>query len=156
MNSQQIIKLLELKPLPVEGGYYRETFKGVGGRYSAIYYLVTPESWSSFHRLSSDEIFHFYLGDTVEMTLLFPDGSGKTEWLGNKLERGERPQILVPGGAWQAAKLAEGGTFALLGTTMAPGYDPGDFLSADEETLRKAYPAWREQIDKYDRNKFHL
>lgn len=156
MNSQQIIKLLNLEPLPVEGGYYRETFKGVGGSYSAIYYLVTPSSWSSFHRLSTDEIFHFYLGDRVEMTQLLPDGSGKVEWLGANLEKGERPQLLVPGGAWQAAKLAEGGAFALLGTTMAPGYDPGDFISADEETLRKAYPAWREQIDKYDRNKYQL
>ncbi|MBK7409352.1 MAG: cupin domain-containing protein [Saprospirales bacterium] len=153
MNAKQIISLLDLNPLPVEGGYFAETFQGKGRQYSAIYYLVTPESWSSFHRLSSDELFHFYLGDPVEMLLLSPDGSGKVALLGNQLEKGERPQIRVPGMTWQASKLAEGGTFALLGTTMAPGYDPEDFLPANVDALRLAYPEWKNWIDRYDRTK---
>lgn len=152
IDASQIIDALGLVPLPVEGGYFRETFQGENGRYSAIYYLITPTSWSSFHKLSTDEIFHFYLGDPVEMTLLFPDGSGRVEWLGNRLDKGEQPQIRVPGMTWQASKLAEGGTFALLGTTMAPAYDPNDFISADEHALRNAYPSWSGQIDKYDRS----
>ena len=152
MTAKQIISMLELEPLPVEGGYFRETFQGEYRRYSAIYYLITPESWSSLHRLSADELFHFYLGDPVEMLLLSPDGSGKVESLGNQLEKGQRPQIRVPGMTWQAGKLAEGGTFALLGTTMAPGYDPTDFQVADLDTLRKTFPDWKTWIDRYDTN----
>lgn len=150
MNAKQIINLLDLKPLPVEGGFYKETFQGENGLYSAIYYLITPDSWSSFHRLSGDELFHFYLGDPVDMLLLLPDGSGKMEKLGNQLEKGQRPQIRVPEKTWQASKLAEGGTFALLGTTMAPGFDPANFQKADMDALRKAYPDWKTMIDRYD------
>jgi len=119
--------------------------------YSAIYYLITPESWSSLHRLPTDEVFHFYLGDPVEMLQLFPDGTGKVELLGNQLLKAQRPQLCVPRFTWQGTKLAEGGNFALLGTTMAPGFEPSDFLAADTEALRKAYPEWKKWIDHYDK-----
>ncbi|MDV7396639.1 cupin domain-containing protein, partial [Arthrospira platensis SPKY1] len=136
MNAKQVIKHLNLRPLPIEGGFYRETFQseewlpesgmprrytGAKRYYSAIYFLITPESWSTLHRLPTDEIFHFYLGDPVEQLLLYPDGNGEKVLLGNQLELGAQPQVRVPGFTWQGARLAEGGAFALLGTTMSPG-----------------------------------
>src|SRR5579883_1419925 len=99
MDAQEIIDLLNLKPLTGEGGFFAETYRAnesvaaLPGRYrgeqrsfsTAIYYLLTPESFSSMHRVASDEVFHFYLGDPVEMLQLFPDGSGKTIGLGTNL-----------------------------------------------------------------------
>jgi predicted cupin superfamily sugar epimerase len=96
MNAEEIIKFLRLQPHPKEGGFFRETYRSVDpfsnlpNRYrgqrsasTAIYYLLTPDSFSAMHRLASDEIFHFYKGDAVEMLQLFPDGQGKH---GNRLE----------------------------------------------------------------------
>lgn len=142
MNAQVLIEKLGLIPLPEEGGYYRETYRSpetVPGsalpeRYggdkhmaTAIYFLLTPDAFSALHRLPTDEIFHFYLGDPVTMLQLFPDGSARTVTLGNDILAGHCPQCVVPRGVWQGALLEKGGRFALLGTTMAPGFDVTDF-----------------------------
>src|SRR5581483_11176343 len=94
---------------------------------TAIYYLLTPDTVSAMHRLATDEIFHFYLGDPVEMLQLRPDGSHRVAILGPDLDAGQRPQIVVPRGVWQGARLVPGGRFALLGTTVAPGFDYADY-----------------------------
>jgi predicted cupin superfamily sugar epimerase len=113
---------------------------------TAIYFLLTPEAHSAVHRLQTDEVWHFYLGDTVEMLLLAADGSGRAVLLGPDLSAGQRPQVVVPRGVWMGARLSPGGRFALLGTTMAPGFDAADFEAGNRAALLAAYPAFREMI----------
>lgn len=154
MDALRIIDLLELKPLPFEGGYYRETYRSediietghLPERYGSekhfstvIYYLLTPETVSKLHRLKSDEIFHFYLGDPVTMLLLYPNSRSETVILGPDIENGQQVQLVVPRGVWQGAFLDKGGRFALMGTTVAPGFDITDFEIAEREALLKKY-----------------
>lgn len=149
MTAEEIIDLLKLEPHPVEGGYFRETYRSaeslplrdaarsVG---TAIYYLLTPGAVSALHQLPGDELFHFYLGDPVEMIQLWPNGSTRTLNLGPDLRAGHVPQLVVPGGVWQGSALAVGGRFALLGTTMAPGFNYADYAPGDRAELTARYP----------------
>ena len=161
ITADEIIQQLALKPLPVEGGYYAETYRlravlpldpGVGGSTgerhlkTAIYYLLTPDTFSALHRLPGDEVYHFYLGDPVDLVLLGPEGLGKTVVLGTDFAAGMRPQAVAPGGSWQGSSLRPGGSFALLGTTMSPGYHGDDFELGGRESLTTAYPAFAEVI----------
>ena len=93
------------------------------------------------HRLLTDEIYHFYLGDPVEMLLLYPGGRGETVILGTDVLGGQRVQFVVPAGVWQGSHLQPGGQYALIGTTMAPGYENEDFQLASRQELASAYPA---------------
>ena len=141
MDADEVIRTLGLRPHPEEGGFYRETyraeqsydpgppFEGARAAGTAIFYLLTPDTYSALHRLPGDEIFHFYAGDPVEMLLLHPDGRSEVVVLGSDL-RTMRPQHLVPGGVWQGSRLMAGGAWALMGTTMAPGFDFADYESA--------------------------
>lgn len=161
MNAQELIQRLGLQPLQVEGGYFAETYRSedtippgaihrryAGGRAvsTAIYYLLTPETVSRIHRLRSDEIFHFYAGDAVEMLQLLPDGSHKLILIGNDIAGGQLPQVIVPREVWQGARLAEGGRWALMGTTVAPGFDYGDYDNGDPGELIRLYPDCAEMI----------
>lgn len=160
-TAQQIIDALGLQPHPEEGGYFTETHrsaehlsKGVlperydGDRChsTAIYYLLTPETFSHMHVLKTDEIFHFYLGDPCEMVQLHPDGSGEIITFGSRLLEGHRPQLLVPGGTWQGMRLKEGGSFALMGCTVAPGFEFVDYSHGSREALIRQYPDFSEAI----------
>jgi hypothetical protein len=159
-TAEDIIDLLGLAPLPHEGGFYAETFRGdalptdslgeAGDRAvkTAIYYLMTPDGFSAMHRLPTPELFHFYLGDPVEQLLLFPDRTGRVARLGADLLGGERPQSLVPGGVWQGARLAPGWHlgYALLGTTMAPGFTFSLYEHGQREPLLAAYPAFADLL----------
>ena len=157
MNAKEIISLLNLAPLPVEGGFFRETWRsnitaGAGTLQlssskekscgTAIYYLLTSDadSFSALHRLPTDEIYHFYLGDPVEMLLLSPDGAGRRVILGQNLGGGEHVQFVVPAGTWQGSRLLAGGAYALLGTTMSPGFDPADYQPGVRAELLLRYP----------------
>ncbi|MBD3235831.1 MAG: cupin domain-containing protein [Candidatus Eisenbacteria bacterium] len=161
LHPEEIIARLGLQPLEFEGGFYAETYRArleippdaLGERYdgaraaaTAIYYLLTRETCSRLHRLASDEIFHFYLGDPVEMLLLHPDGTGRRTLLGPDLRAGMVPQHVVPHGAWQGARLRTGGAWALLGTTVAPGFAREDFELGRRTRLQTAYPAFAGQI----------
>jgi predicted cupin superfamily sugar epimerase len=161
LTAQRLIELLQLEPLPVEGGYFRRTYlaaemlevAALPGRYShakrlasAIYYLLREEEFSALHRLLTDEVYHLYLGDPVEMLLLGPDGAGETVVLGHDLEAGQRPQVVVPRGVWQGSRLRPGGRLALMGTTLAPAWDPTDFEAGQREALVRQYPAQAELI----------
>jgi predicted cupin superfamily sugar epimerase len=157
-TAQEIIAVLGLAPLPVEGGWYRETYRcGVrlaGGKSAstAIYYLLTPETFSALHRLSADEVFHFYTGDPVQMVQLGPQaGQGRVVVLGGDVLAGQVPQVVVPAGVWQGSALVEGGAYALLGTTMAPGFDPGDYEGGVRDDLVREFPAWRGWIERLTR-----
>jgi uncharacterized protein len=141
----------------VEGGHYRQTYLAteligrecLPGRYggprprgSGIYYLLDDQTFSALHRLRSDEIYHFYLGQPVELLLLHPGGRDEVIVLGPDLEAGQRPQAVAPHGAWQGSRLLAPtpGAFALMGTTMAPAYDPADFELGERAALVAAYP----------------
>lgn len=160
-STEQVKTLLHLQPLPIEGGYFAKTYRAdevipasaLPDRYNgvrrfggAIYYLLTPDTCSAMHRLLSDEVYHFYLGDPVEMLNLLPDGSGRLVTLGPDLENGMRPQAVVPRGVWQGSRLAPGGRWALIGTTMAPDYEDADYEHGNRETLISAYPQFAELI----------
>ncbi len=161
LSADRVRSLLGLVPHPDEGGDFVETYRSddivtadaLPRRYAsprtlgtAIYYLVTPDGSSVMHRLRSDEVFHFYLGDPVEMLQLFPDGTGRLVVLGPDLERGMQPQAVVPSGVWQGARLIDGGAWALLGTTVAPGFDHADYEAGRRDDLVEAYPQFQELI----------
>ncbi len=149
MNAGELIRLLGLKPLDREGGFYRETYRAAGpGRpaSTAIYYLLTADTCSRLHRLPQDEVFHFYLGDPVEQVVLRPDGSGEVRVLGPDLAAGMTPQAVVPGGCWQGARLRSGGAWALMGTTVAPGFESADLEVGERGPLLASYPAFADLI----------
>jgi predicted cupin superfamily sugar epimerase len=112
---------------------------------TAIYYLLTPGTFSEMHRLPTDEVFHFYLGDPVEMLQLHPDGRGEVIRIGNNLAAGEWPQVLAPGDVWQGSRLV-GGRLALLGTTVAPGFEYADYTSGRRDELTATYPEFADMI----------
>lgn len=140
-----LIASLRLEPHP-EGGYYRETYrsKETSGNparalSTAIYYLLIPDTFSEIHRLKSDEIFHFYLGHTVEILQLYPDGKSTITKLGQNLAAGEELQVTIPAGVWFGSRLIDGGEYALMGTTVAPGFDFADFESGKRDSLTAQY-----------------
>lgn len=159
-DLDQLIKFLNLKPLVNEGGLFRQTYlspliyqppdqPGVKHHLcTAIYYLLNaePNSFSEIHKLSTDEVYHFYLGDPVEQLRLYPDGSGELILLGQDVLKGQQVQSVVSGGVWQGSRLAEGGEYALLGTTMAPGYRYEDYLRGNRQSLSSLYPTWQTLI----------
>ena len=162
-SADELIRLLHLKPLPREGGWYRETYRSslhlpadvLAPHYraarsagTAIYYLLTPGTFSALHRLPTDEVFHFYLGDPVEMLQLGPthEDGGRILTLGPDIFAGQQVQTVVPAGVWQGSVLQAGGAFALLGTTMAPGFDFADYEAADRDALISAFPDFAERI----------
>ncbi len=168
LTAEQIIEHLELEPLPVEGGQYRQTYvasddiaaAALPKRYgrakplcTAIYYLLTdqPDSFSALHRLPTDEIYHFYLGDPVEMLLLHSDGRSERVMLGQDLRAGQHVQYIVPAGVWMGSRLRDGGRFALMGTTMAPGYDNQDYEGGEAAELERQYPDRAELIRQLSR-----
>jgi uncharacterized protein len=162
MTADEVIALLKLQPHPVEGGFFRETYRspeslpaGVLPKQkadrsvsTAIYYLLTPKTVSALHRLPGDEVFHFYAGDPVRMLQLWPDGSTRTLTLGTDLKAAQVPQLVVPGGVWQGSVLADGGAWALLGATMAPGFDYADYTAGDRAGLTARYPAEAQGIER--------
>ena len=118
---------------------------------TAIYYLLTPRTVSALHRLPGDEVFHFYAGDPVRMLQLWPDGTSRTLVLGTDLAAGQVPQLVVPGGVWQGSVLVEGGAWALLGATMALGFDYADYASGDRAELTARYPGEAKMIERLTR-----
>jgi predicted cupin superfamily sugar epimerase len=103
------------------------------------------------HKLASDEVFHFYLGDAVEMLQLWPDGTGKRVVLGRDIAKGELLQTVVPQGVWQGTRLIAGGKVALLGCTVSPGFDYADYASGKREQLVRGWPKWAEMLEKLTR-----
>jgi len=155
VTAADIKSLLNLLPHPIEGGFFRRTYASDGsvdlprGRRAlgtAIYYLLEPGTFSEMHVLDSDEIFHFYLGDPVEMLQLRPDGSSDVFILGPDLQAGQHLQLVVPAGVWQGTRLIGDGKVALLGCTVTPGFDFADYRSASYEELAAKWPEEAERI----------
>jgi len=160
MTADQIKSLLHLEPHPVEGGWFRRTYtsagsvelpRGVRAQGTAIYYLLEAGTFSEMHVLASDEIFHFYLGDPVEMLFLLLDGSSAVLTLGPDLAASQHVQVVVPAGVWQGARLLDGGKVALLGCTVTPGFDFADYVSGSYAELAAKWPAEAERIKKLTR-----
>ncbi len=109
-------------------------------------YAHEPQSFSRFHRLPSDEIWHFYDGDPLRLVLLYPDGSSQDVLLGRDVLAGQRVQFVVPAGVWQAGHVVDSGVYALFGCTMAPGFTSAGFEGAEAAALLRAYPDRAEDI----------
>lgn len=169
MTADEVKRFLGLVPHPREGGWYVRTYEAAemvpasvfaDGRYdaarrtsTAIYYLLEPETFSEMHLLQSDEIFHFYAGDAVEMLQLFVDGSSKRVVIGNDLARGESPQVVVERGVWQGSRLVSGGEWALMGCTVSPGFEFVDYAEGDRADLTCRWPEEAEMIRGLTRDK---
>lgn len=158
-QAAQLVETLGLSPHP-EGGYFRETWRSrlelhglphgaPRAASTAIYFLLPSGSFSAFHRVASDEVWHHYDGDPVELHLV-EDGVHRVVVLGRDLVRGERPQHVVPAGAWQAA-VAIGDRWALCGCTVAPGFDFADFQMPSREELLQLLPAHSEIVTRLTR-----
>ena len=147
LTADRLIALLGLRPLSLEGGYFRETYRcadalpaaALPRRYgrekamsTAIYYLLTADTFSALHRLPTDEVFHFYLGDPVEMLQLLPDGTGRLVALGPDLLAGQAPQVVVPGGAWQGSRLRDGGRLEIVERVAVTGFLGGHVTRPDD------------------------
>lgn len=142
MKAQDIINLLQLKSHPKEKGYFVETYRS--DNCTAIYFLLTAEGFSEMHRLKSDEIFHFYDGDPAELLLLSPDGKGELLKFGRSIDKGERPQIIIPAGCWQGMRTK--GEYTLFGCTVSPGFEYSDYEKARRKELIARYPEFAEKI----------
>ncbi|MDO5690675.1 MAG: cupin domain-containing protein [Tissierellia bacterium] len=152
--AEEIIQKLNLQPLAREGGLFRSTYRSVGkcdgkDMGSAIYFMLVGNAFSHLHRLPTDEVYHFYGGDPVMFTELLPDGTVKQTTFGSDILAGEQVQYVAKAGNWQGSRLKEGGTYALMGTTMSPGFDEEDYEHAtDPEMLKESYPQMSEEIDR--------
>ena len=152
-TAQEIIEGLHLAPLDREGGMFRSTYRtkeNVNGQTmgSAIYFFLTKHAFSHMHRLPKDEVYHFYLGDPVDLLELLPDGTARTVTIGADIQNGQQPQVVVRAGSWQGSRVADGGEYALMGTTMSPGFEPNDYEHADAQELIRQYPAAAEWIER--------
>jgi hypothetical protein len=163
MTAEELIRHFRLEPLPVEGGYFRQTYvsderipsAALPPRYgeakpfgTAIYFLLTaePDCFSALHKLPTDEVYHFYFGDPVEMLLLHPGGRSERIVLGHDVLNGQQVQAVAPRAAWQGSLLRPGGEFALMGTTMAPAYTPADLTIGKRDELLAQFPNETEMI----------
>jgi len=161
MTASEIKALLNLEPHPIEGGSFRQTYVSAGtvdlprGRRTqgtAIHYLLEAGAFSEMHVLASDEIFHFYLGDPVEMLQLHPDGRSVLFTLGPDLQAGQHVQLVVPAGVWQGTRLIGDGKLALLGCTVTPGFDYSDYRNASYDELVKSWPDQADRIRRLTRS----
>lgn len=161
MNTvQQLVKHYEMLPHP-EGGYYKETYRSnemlqkssLPARftdkrnfYTAIYFLLEQGNFSAFHRIKSDECWHFYAGQTLLVHVIDVQGNLTTTRLGNDIFANETFQFLVPANCWFASEPAPESSFSLVGCTVAPGFDFEDFELAKANTLIQQFPQHEEII----------
>jgi predicted cupin superfamily sugar epimerase len=159
-SPAQLIQYLELKPHP-EGGFYRETYRcdeeiplnALAERYSdarsistAIYYLLTPDMFSTMHLVQTDEIYHFYAGAPLQVLLLLPDGTSRVVIVGPNPLDGHHPQLVIPRGWWQGSRVLAPGEYTLIGATVAPGFDFADFEIGTRAELTAKYPEAADMI----------
>lgn len=164
-NARYWVERLRLKPHP-EGGHFRQTYKadlkiahealpagfsGTRAASTAIYFLLEGENFSAFHRLQSDEVWHFYAGSPLVVDVIEPAGKHTAILLGNDPEAGQVFQAVVPAGCWFASHVADWTSWALAGCTVAPGFEFEDFEMGKRAELVRKYPQHREIIDRLTR-----
>lgn len=145
-----------MTPLPVEGTLFASTYRsragsGAGGPAGSAgvgLYCADPPSRSLFHRLAYDELWHFYAGDPIRLVLLHPDGSDEDVIIGGDVLDGAQVQHLVPAGVWQAGELVDGGSWALFGCTMAPGFTGSCFEGGRAAALLETHPGRASDIER--------
>lgn len=160
-RARSWIERLKLEAHP-EGGYFRQTYRsdlvitrealaagftGARAASTAIYFLLEGETFSAFHRLRSDEVWHFYVGAPLVVDVIAPSGARSAILLGNDLEAGQVLQAVVPAGCWFASHVADWKSFAVVGCTVAPGFDFEDFEMGKRAELVAKYPQHRDVIE---------
>lgn len=165
LTSKEIIKKLDLQPHP-EGGYFKEVYRseeeikieGLPERFqsarcfgTSIYYLLDGEQFSAFHKLQSDETWHFYLGSQIILHLINDEGKYSKVTLGQKVEEDELFQFTIPHGTWFAAEVKDKNSFSLVGCTVYPGFDFDDFQIGNKDELINLYPQQKNIIQKLTR-----
>jgi hypothetical protein len=162
LTAQDIIQHFDLQEHP-EGGYFKETYRSEGSipnqsldatfkgdrNYSTgIYFLLTSEKFSAFHKINQDEMWHFYKGTSLKLHIISKEGDYSFVWIGNDLESGEVPQFTVKGGDWFAAEVVNPDSYAFVGCTVAPGFDFADFVLPERKELIQLFPDHAEIIQK--------
>jgi len=160
ITAAQLIQQYNLQPHP-EGGWYKETYRNketipslalperFGGDRNfstAIYFLLEQGNFSAFHKIKSDECWHFYAGDTLQVYVLQDDGKLEIIQLGSDILNGELFQYVVPANCWFASRPAPESDFCFVGCTVAPGFDFADFEMAKAEELIALYPQYANVI----------
>lgn len=153
-SAEELRQLWRMTKLPQEDVLFTPTYesagRGVDGKplCTAMVAMFTaePGSFSDMHRLPTDEIWHFYLGDAIELLLLHPDGGDELIILGTDVLGGQRVQVTVPSATWMGARLRPGGKYGVYGNTMAPGFVPSDFEPGDPAELTRHWPHRAELI----------
>lgn len=147
-TAEQLVARLGMSPLPVEATFFVSTYRsasntptgGPVGTAMIGLYCDDPPSRSLFHRLEFDEVWHFYAGDPLRLVLMYPDGSSADVVMGTDVLAGQLVQFVIPAGVWQAGELVAGGTWALFGCTMAPGFTSTCFEGGRIDELLVTYP----------------
>lgn len=162
ITAEQIIQQYNLLPHP-EGGYYKQTYiseetipaAGLPERFSsarhfstAIYFLLGGNDYSAFHRIKSDELWHFYAGEGLHIYVIHPDGEAELLKLGNDLVNGYSFQYVVKAGCWFASQPVTQNGFSLVGCTVAPGFDFADFEMGEKNQLLETFPQHKEWISR--------
>lgn len=151
-DIRALIEHYDFRPLPVEGTLFAQSYlsrartsegERVGSGIIGLF-CDEPRSFSCFHTLTHDELWHFYAGDPLHLILLHDDGSSETVILGTDFAAGQHVQYTVPSGVMQAGELVPGGRYALYGCTMAPGFTPAGFGAESAETM---IPKWPDRAD---------
>jgi predicted cupin superfamily sugar epimerase len=153
-TAEKIVTNLNLKPHP-EGGFFRETYRSEGHiddknllkKYNSvrsystcIYFMLTSDHFSAFHRIRQDEIWHFYNGSTLILHMINHEGEYLSQKIGINIENNEVPQFVVPGGFWFAAEVLGNDAYSLIGCTVSPGFDFNDFELKGQDELIEIFP----------------
>ncbi|WP_299245516.1 cupin domain-containing protein [uncultured Aquimarina sp.] len=162
---EEIVTRLSMKPHP-EGGFYKETYRSddiipkevFNGKFSGdrncctgIFFLLTSENFSAFHRIKQDEMWHFYGGNSLYVHVITPEGVYTRHAVGMKLDQGETPQLVVPAGCWFASSVKDIEGYSFVGCTVSPGFDFADFELASRDILVNQYPDHSEIITQFTR-----
>ena len=162
---EKIVQKLDMKPHP-EGGFFKETYRSNGvipkealsdgfdeqrNYCTAIYFLLTADIFSAFHRIKQDEIWHFYEGNAIDIHVIDTQGVYTKHTVGMNIDDGEFPQLVVPAGAWFASGLSKQNGYALVGCTVAPGFDFADFELAERTQLIRQYSQYEDVITRFTR-----
>lgn len=162
---EELINQLGLEPHP-EGGYFKETYRSTGSiskdslanefdgnrNYSTcIYFLLTSEMFSAFHKIKQDEIWHFYQGSPILLHTISENGNHEEHVIGSDLGQNQEPQLVVPANHWFAAKVVDPNSYALVGCTVAPGFDFQDFTLANRADLIDRFPTHAKLITAFTR-----
>ena len=162
MDAKEIIAKFKLEKHP-EGGYFKEVYRSEGiisednlpnnidgkRNYStSIYFLLTSHDFSAFHKINQDEIWHFYLGTTLKLHMISPEGNYSFVMIGNNFKENEVPQFIVPAQYYFAAEVVKKNSYSFVGCTVAPGFDFRDFDMPKSSNLIEKYPDHKSIIER--------